>query len=110
MEIIASFNERLKEAVSESRLSQSEISRLSKVPRTSLNKYLAGVSKAGNVYLYSLAQVLNVDVLWLMGYDVPKRESDEHRQLRRAVDEKLTHLSTENLSKVKRFIEEFLEN
>lgn len=110
MEIIASFNERLKEAVSESNMSQSEISRLSGVPRTSLNKYLAGVSKAGNVYLYSLAQVLNVDVLWLMGYNVPKRESDEHRQLRRAIDDQLTHLSTENLSKVKRFIEEFLDN
>ncbi len=109
MELVASFNERLKEAVSESRLSQSEISRLSGVPRTSLNKYLAGVSKAGNVYLYSLAQVLNVDVLWLMGYDVPKREDNEHIQLRKTINDKLTHLSTEQLSMVKRFIDEFID-
>lgn len=108
MELVGNFKERLQESVNESGLSQAEIARNAHISRSLLNKYLSGASKAGNVPLYALAQALNVNVLWLMGYDVPKREDDEHKQLKKEITDRLANLSNEQLKKIKRFIDEFI--
>ena len=109
MELVSNFTERLKEAVNESQLTQSEIADNAHISRSLFSKYMSGVSKAGNVNLYNLAQVLRVNVLWLMGFDVQKRESEEHKQLKMEISDKLETLSVEKLKKVKKFIEDFID-
>lgn len=109
MDIVTSFHERFLEALDESGLKPSELAKKASITRADVSKYMHGAYKPGNIKLLKLAQALNVDVLWLMGFDVPKHESDEHKRLKKEITDKLTHLSTENLSKVKRFIEEFIE-
>jgi transcriptional regulator with XRE-family HTH domain len=109
MELVSNFTDRLREAVHECNLTQSEIADNAHISRSLFSKYMAGKSKAGNVNLYNLAQVLRVDVRWLMGFNVPKRADEEHKQLRIEINEKLETLSTEKLQKVKRFIEDFLD-
>ncbi len=108
MEIIGNFNERLVEAIADSGMTQAEVASLAGVSRSLLNKYVKGANKAGNVPTYNLARVLRVNVLWLMGYDVPKREDDEHKRIRDEVTDRLANLTTEQLWKVARFIDVFV--
>lgn len=109
MEIVSSFHERFMQALEESGLKPTELAQKAGITRADVSKYMHGKYKPGNIKLLKLSQALNVDVLWLMGFDVPKHESDEHKRMRDEINNKLAHLSDENLSKVKRFIEEFLD-
>lgn len=64
---MASFQERLNEALSNSGLTQSELGRRAHIDRTVISGYIHGKYKAKQVNLYNLAKVLNVDEGWLMG-------------------------------------------
>lgn len=64
------FQNRLKEALDSSGLSQAELARRANVGRNSISDYLKGKYEAKQDKLHALAQVLNVDEGWLMGYDV----------------------------------------
>lgn len=70
-EKVTSFANRLKKAMNDSNISQAELSRKSKIDKSLINKYLKGVAEAGNDNLPVLAETLQVNVVWLMGYDVP---------------------------------------
>mgnify|MGYP003298325557 CR=1 FL=1 len=71
MEKISTFKDRLHEAIVVSGLQQVVVAERAGISKSLLNKYLKGVSEAGNNKLYSLSQALNVSPVWLMGYDVP---------------------------------------
>ena len=43
--------------------------------KTLINKYLAGIMKAKQDKLTILADALNVNEVWLMGYDVPMEKN-----------------------------------
>ena len=64
------FQNRLKEALDSSGLSQAELARRANIGRNSISDYLKGKYEAKQDKLHALAQVLNVDEGWLMGYDV----------------------------------------
>lgn len=68
------FQSRLKEALSESGLSQSELGRRAGIDRTVISGYIRGKYKAKQYNLYSIAKVLDVNVAWLMGLDVDKKQ------------------------------------
>lgn len=73
MKKVTTFSSRLHEAILSSGLQQIEVANLSGISKSLLNKYLKGKSEAGNDKLYKLANALNVSPVWLMGYDVEKR-------------------------------------
>lgn len=108
-QIIAKPKDRLREALNDSGLTQVELARKANLTKDKVNKYLKGVCKPGNVPMFNMSQVLNVSPLWLMGYDVPKREDNEMRQIKNEIMEKLNNLEVEKLKKVKRFIDEFID-
>lgn len=108
MEINGTFTDRLNLAMRESSLKACDVAKMAGVSRSLLSKYMSGASNAGNVKLYSLAKTLRVNVLWLMGYDVPMRENSEQAQLKREIADSLNGMDENSLRKVKRFIEEFL--
>lgn len=76
MRIVDSFKKRLIEAIEESGMSQVDVAAKSNISKSLLNKYIKGVSQAGNHKLLSLARTLGVSPVWLMGYDVDKRKVD----------------------------------
>lgn len=78
MKKVSTFSSRLNEAIISSGLQQIEVSKLSGISKSLLNKYLKGISEAGNDKLYRLANTLNVNPVWLMGYDVEKRNSHQN--------------------------------
>lgn len=74
MKRISSFASRLNESMQYSGMKQYELSQKSGISKSLLNKYIKGVSLAGNDKLYVLSEILCVSPVWLMGYDVPRVE------------------------------------
>ena len=70
MKIVESFQNRLKTAMSIRNIKQVDLVEKAKIDKTLLNKYLAGISNASQKKLTVLADALDVNEVWLMGYDV----------------------------------------
>lgn len=68
-----SFRDRLKQIMVERNISQSELSRRTKIGRNSISDYLNGKYEAKQDKVYELAKVLNVNEAWLMGFDIDKK-------------------------------------
>ena len=75
-EKISTFAERLSSAMKANNFTQTELARKTKISKSLINKYLKGIAEAGNDNLPILAKALQVNVIWLMGYDVPNKYID----------------------------------
>lgn len=73
---IDTFSKRLEKALSKSNVSQTELAKKTNIDKSLINKYLKGIAEAGNDNLSSIASVLNVNEVWLMGYDVPMNNNE----------------------------------
>lgn len=71
-----SFQSRLRQALSESNMTQSELSRRSGIGRNSISDYVKGKYKASQNNLGAMARALNVDEGWLMGVTDKKERFD----------------------------------
>ena len=65
------FSTRLRRIMNERGISQSELSRLSGIPKSALSQYMSGLFRPKQDRTLSLAKALAVDPAWLLGYDVP---------------------------------------
>lgn len=66
--------QRLKEALNTCRMKQEELANASGVSKASISQYINGSHSPSNISSGKLASVLQVNPLWLMGFDVPKYE------------------------------------
>jgi repressor LexA len=71
MQIVETFQNRLKEAMRLRDIKQVDLVEKTGLDKTLINKYLSGISNARQQKLTLLADALNVNEVWLMGYDVP---------------------------------------
>lgn len=71
MELIDTFANRLQSALDRLNMKQVDLVEKTGLDKTLINKYLAGVMKAKQDKLTILANALNVNEVWLMGYDIP---------------------------------------
>lgn len=71
MKLVDTFSNRLQKALDYSHMRQVDLVEKTKLDKTLINKYLAGIMKAKQDKLTILADALNVNEIWLMGYDVP---------------------------------------
>lgn len=81
-----SFKERLQEALNKSGLSQAELARRAGIGRNSISDYLKGKYEAKQDKLHALAQALNVDEAWLMGYDVTSERKNKNKHTKKIAD------------------------
>lgn len=65
------FSTRLRRIMNERGISQSELSRLSGIPKSALSQYMSGLFRPKQDRTLALAKALAVDPAWLLGYDVP---------------------------------------
>lgn len=70
MQTIDTFQNRLKKAMELRNIKQVDLVERTNLDKTLINKYLAGVANARQRKLTILADALNVNEVWLMGYDV----------------------------------------
>lgn len=71
MQIVETFQNRLKEAMRLRDIKQVDLVEKTGLDKTLINKYLSGISNARQQKLTLLADALNVNEVWLRGYDVP---------------------------------------
>lgn len=115
MNLVDSFQNRLKHAMEINNMKQVDLVEKSGLDKTLINKYLAGISNARQKNLTVLADVLNVNEVWLMGYDVPmEREMNDNDTLKNVrmasyngVD--IDGLSDKEIEEIKQFVE-FVRN
>ena len=68
---VSSTTERLRFALRNANMKQIELSRLSGIDKGTINNYLFGKYKPKQDKLIKIAEALDVNPAWLMGYDVP---------------------------------------
>lgn len=66
---------RLKLAIENAGLKPYQLADKSGVSQPSISQYLKGSHKPSNISSGKMAEVLNVSPVWLMGFDVPMRDS-----------------------------------
>lgn len=76
-----SFKDRLKQIMSERKISQSELSRRTGIGRNSISDYLNGKYEAKQNKVFELAKALNVNEAWLMGFDISKNRKIENNDI-----------------------------
>lgn len=70
------FSERLKFALKERGISAAELSKRTKIGKSSISEWINGKYEAKQDKVYILAKALNVDEGWLMGLDVPMEKEE----------------------------------
>ena len=68
---------RLAKALAIRCMKQSELCEKTKIPKSAISQYLSGLFEPKQDRLYIIAQALNVDPVWLMGFDVPMEKAKE---------------------------------
>ena len=75
-ERIASCGQRITKALSIRNMKQTELCRITEIPKSSLSLYLSGAYEPKQDRIYLISKALNVSEAWLMGYDVPMERND----------------------------------
>ena len=70
-ERVATCADRLKEALTIKGLKQSDLCRLTGIPKSAISQYISGAFEPKQDRVYLLSKALNVSEAWLMGLDVP---------------------------------------
>lgn len=68
---VANIADRIGEALRVKGMRPSALCRAANIPQSSLSLYLSGSYEPKQDRVYAMASALNVDVAWLLGYDVP---------------------------------------
>ena len=74
---VATCAERIKKALLIKGMKQSDLCRLTKIPKSALSQYISGAFEPKQDRIYLMAKALNVNETWLMGLDVPMERQDK---------------------------------
>lgn len=62
---------RIRKALTIRGMKQSELCRITNIPKSAISQYLSGCFEPKQDRIYLIAKTLDVSEAWLMGYDVP---------------------------------------
>ena len=68
---------RIARALSIRGMKQSELCAKTKIPKSAMSQYISGAFEPKQDRVFLISQALNVDPVWLMGYDVPMEKKEE---------------------------------
>lgn len=74
---IESCAKRIRKALSIRNMTQSELCRRTKIATSAMSEYIKGLYEPKQDKIYIMSQALNVDPVWLMGFDVPMEKEDK---------------------------------
>ena len=92
-EPIESCATRIRKALSIRNMTQSELCRRTKIATSAMSEYVKGLYDPKQDKIYIMSEALNVDPVWLMGFDVPME-----------IDNKKEAPSEENLTESERVV------
>ena len=76
-EISEKCSVRISKALSIRGMKQSELCEKTKIPKSAISQYVSGSFEPKQDRLFLIAQALDVDPVWLMGFDVPMEKEKE---------------------------------
>lgn len=76
-EPIESCAKRIRKALSARNMTQSELCRRTKIATSAMSEYIKGLYDPKQDKIYIMAQELDVDPVWLMGFDVPMEKEQK---------------------------------
>lgn len=68
---VATCSDRIKITLSTRRMKQSDLVKLTNIPKSAISQYISGTFEPKQDKIYLMAKALNVSAEWLMGLDVP---------------------------------------
>ena len=68
---------RIRKALSIRNMTQSELCRKTKIATSAMSEYLRGLYEPKQDKVYIMSVALDVDPVWLMGFDVPMEKEDK---------------------------------
>ena len=82
MKLVSNFAERLKLALNLRNIKATKLSELTNINKSTISQYLSGEYEAKKDRIELFAEVLNVNELWLRGYELPmENEDDKERDI-----------------------------
>ena len=82
MKLVSNFAERLKLALELRNMKATKLSELTNVNKSTISQYLSGEYEAKKDRIELFAEVLNVNELWLRGYEFPmENEVDKEKDI-----------------------------
>ena len=75
---VATCAERIKKALYIRGMKQSDLCRLTNIPKSALSQYISGAYEPKQDRIYLMSQALNVSETWLMGLDVPMEREQKN--------------------------------
>ena len=74
---------RIAKALSIRGMRQYELCQKTQIPKSAMSQYISGAFEPKQDRIYLISQALNVDPVWLMGYDVPmeKKAQPEEKKV-----------------------------
>jgi transcriptional regulator with XRE-family HTH domain len=105
------FCKRLKQAMQLRKMSQTDICEKTGIPKSAMSQYVSGAFEPKQERTFLLANALNINEAWLMGYDdVPmERKSTPIIQDRSAVIDRINALSDSQFDKLEGYLDGLLE-
>ncbi len=76
----AELKDRLREALKTRGLRAADLVELTGIPKGTVSYYLSGKTEPKADRLYLIAQALNINEAWLLGYDVPMGRAPERQK------------------------------
>ena len=73
---IDSCSNRIKMALLIRGMKQSELCRITQIPKSALSQYISGAFEPKQDRIYLISKALNVSEAWLIGYDVPMERQE----------------------------------
>ena len=101
------FQKRLHEAMLKRNVKAIELAEKTELTRCQISGYINGRCQPKNDKLYLISQALNVNPMWLMGFDVPINEDEADTRTR--INTILNNLEGRQLEKVLAMLELMLE-
>lgn len=68
---------RLKKALSIRNMTQADLCQKTKIPKSALSEYIKGLYEPKQDRLLILSEALDVDPVWLMGFDIPMEKEQK---------------------------------
>lgn len=87
VEIVEPCSARIRKALSIRNMTQTELCAKAKISKSSLSEYLSGKHEPMQDKVFILAQALDVDPVWLWGYDVPMEKKEEPKTKKDSLSE-----------------------
>ena len=73
---VATCADRIKEALYIKGMKQSDLCKLTQIPKSAISQYISGAFEPKQDRVYLIAKALNVSEAWLMGLDVPMERQE----------------------------------